>query len=336
MFMEGLLAFSSRRVAMCWRVSLCLLLSACFVPVRASADTIDSVVFISAGLTYDDGRPPKNLGTGTGFLISKDGFVVTAKHVIPNEVPAGATLVLKGTLRSTDGITRTLIPAQTIPLGVDITLLRFDPNAQPKWEYLKVSSRTVSDTKLGDIVVAWGFALNGGINRVETRVSSLVGPENTVQVGPGLVRGMSGGPVLNAGGNVVGVITGGAAGEPALTYYTPISFANPLIRDVADYMDDRPASAPTRSPREPIARNYDVVESRTIGALQNKEFSIKREAEPGRTITNVRFVTTTVSGVSDINLSVAPDRKSVTLKYVVNGGQTGSGTLIGSILTEQQ
>lgn len=312
----------------------------CFVLAAGpgKADEIEKIVFISATLTYDDGKPPKSLGTGTGFVISKNGYVVTAKHVIPSEVPAGATLVLKGSLRGPDGIARNLIPAQYVQLGVDITLLRFDPSAQPAWEYLKISSSTVSDIKLGQSVVAWGFAPNRVLNAAETKVSALIGPENTVQVGAGIVSGMSGGPIVNTAGNVIGVITGGAVGQAALTYFTPISFAKPLIGEIAEFTDERPAGArPQAAARGPIAKNYDIAESRNIGALKNKEFSITHEAVPGRTISSdPRFVPTAISGVSGINLSVAPDGKSVTLKYVVNGGQNGSGTLIGNILTEQQ
>jgi len=312
--------------------ALCLLL----VAECAKADDIEKIVFITASLTYDDGKPPRTLGTGTGFVISKNGFVVTAKHVIPTEVPAGATLVVKGSLRGPDGTARTLIPAQNVQLGVDITLLRFDPNAQAAWEYLKISSSSVSDITLGESVVAWGFAANRVINRSVTMVSALMGPENTVQVGAGIVSGMSGGPVVNIAGNVIGVITGGAVGQAALTYFTPISLARPLIGEIAEFVDDRPAPNVPAGAREPISKKYDIVESRNIGALQSKEFSITYEAVPGRKIgPDPRFVTTAVSGVSGINLSVAPDGKSITLKYVVNGGPDGSGTLIGNILTEQ-
>lgn len=303
----------------------------------AKADQIQKIVFISASLTYDDGKPPKILGNGTGFVISKNGFVVTAKHVIPSEVPAGATLVLKGSLRGPDGTPMNLIPAQSVSLGVDITLLRFDPSAQPAWEYLKISKSTVSDITLRQSVVAWGFAPNRVINAAETKVSALMGPENTVQVGAGIVSGMSGGPVINSEGNVIGVITGGAAGLAALTYFTPISLAKPLIGEVAEYVDDLPPGPRPQPAREPVLKNYDVAESRNIGALRDKEFSIPHQAVPGRVISpDPRFVPTAISGVSGINLSVAPDGKSVTLKYVVSGGPNGSGTLIGSILTEQK
>ncbi len=300
---------------------------------RAEADFLDCLVFISASLTYEDGRPEKSLGTGSGFVISKDGFVVTAKHVVPTEIPAGATLVMKGSLRSKDPPYKTLSLYQITTLGVDITLLRFDPNTQPSWEYLKVSSKKISDFRLGENVVAWGFALTEGLNRVDTKISSLTGPENTVQVGAGIVRGMSGGPVVDTSNNVVGVVTGGAKGEAALNYFTPILYANPLIRDIAEYADDQPAAAKgPASVREAIVKNYEINESRTIGALQSKPFSITKDAVAGRLITKANFVITNNSGISDISVAVADDKKSVTLKYVVKG----SGTLIGNILTEQQ
>lgn len=322
-----------------WAVCLVFLLIG-----QAKADFFDSIVFISTSLEYEDGRPAKILGTGTGFVVNKAGLVVTAKHVIPTEIPAGARLVLKGSLRTRDKLT-TLIPFQTVPLGVDISVLRFDPLAQPAWEYLKLSPKVISDLKLGDAVVAWGFALDEGLNRAETKISSLVGPENTVQVGAGLVKGMSGGPVIDTDGNVVGVITGGAAGQPALTYFTPISFANPVLRDYAEYATVKAGAgdqskSPKNQPGEPIAKNYDVAENRSIGALASKEFSITREAETGRKITQARLATTTILNVSNISVSIAKDGSAVTLTYVVtgdaNGGSVRSGTLIGSILTEQQ
>src|SRR4051812_21244708 len=103
------------RLCLCFAFSLVLFLQS------AKADFPNAIVFISASLTFEDGRPAKSLGTGTGFVINKKGYVVTAKHVIPKEVPAGATLVLTGSVRSRGNPAITLIGAEIVTLGVDIT-----------------------------------------------------------------------------------------------------------------------------------------------------------------------------------------------------------------------
>jgi hypothetical protein len=230
-----------------------------------------------------------------------------------------------------------LIGAEIVSLGVDITLLRFNPAAQESWEHLKVNS--TAELTYGKALVAWGFPLDQDLFSAPLSVAGLMGPENTVPVGAGLLKGMSGGPVLDEAGNVVGVVTAGARGEPALNYFTPITFANPLIRDLATYVNDQPKPQPNKPgvvARTPIAKNYEIFESKSIGALKSKSYTITRDADRGRTINRdtARFVATNNSGTSNVSLSVAEDGKSVTLKYEVSGGQPG--TLTGNIFTEQQ
>jgi S1-C subfamily serine protease len=303
----------------------------------ARADFLDALVYITTSLEYADGRIQRS-GEGTGFVINKQGFVVTAKHLVPKEVPEGATLILRGSLRSRDNPSFKLISAEVVPLGVDITLLRFDPASRPSWEYLKISPKKLSDIQLGETVVAWGFALNQSLNRGETKVQSILGPENTIQVGGGIFAGMSGGPVTDLSNDVIGVVTGGARGLATMNFYTPISLADPLIHQFAEYAGTglAPSGGAAAPVNNPIAKNYEIVESRHIGALSSKAYSVTREAESGREITAAKFVATTVSGVSDISVAVSQDRKSVTLRYVVNGGADGTGTLLGNIFTEQR
>src|SRR5262249_33232319 len=135
------------------------------------AEFQDALVFITTSLEYSDGTTRK-LGAGSGFVISRQGHVVTADHLIRNEVPAGAKLNITGSLRSPDNPAVKLVQVELVALGVDITLLRFDPNARQAWEYLKISRKKIGDTKLGDQVVAWGFALDQGLTRGQTQVQA--------------------------------------------------------------------------------------------------------------------------------------------------------------------
>jgi S1-C subfamily serine protease len=304
-----------------WSIALLIGL----VPSLARGDIEDSIVHIQVSFKYADGRV-EQLPSGSGFLIDRVGRVVTAQHVIPKVIPAGATLVIEGTTRSPGNPRRPLYVAQNVDLRADIALVRFDPQAQASWPYLKISRRT-TDLPVRTPLVAWGFAFDGGLTGADTRVESALGVQDTVRVGAGIHPGMSGGPMLDKNDHVVGVITGGAAGVQTINFYTPIYKAKPLIESFAEYV----------GPEGPVVRTFEVRENHDIGQLPSQAYSVPFYADSGLQITNARFDDLRAAGVSDVTLTVAGDGKSVTLSYVVRGGSARNvGTVFGKIITEQK
>jgi serine protease Do len=174
---------------------------------------------------------------GTGFIISKDGIVVTNRHVVP-ETEAEITVVMS------DG---TELPAEVIgrtnnsdPL--DIAFLKI---TDTKGKELVPANLGDSDkVQVGDRVVAIGNALGQFQNTVTSGIISGYGRDieasdggganveslqNLFQTDAAINSGNSGGPLVNSASEVIGINVATARADN-------ISFAIP-INDVKSLID---------------------------------------------------------------------------------------------------
>ncbi|MFC6661176.1 S1C family serine protease [Deinococcus multiflagellatus] len=139
-------------------------------------------------------------GVGTGVLISPDGLVLTAYHVIQ-----GATVL---SVQTED---RTRYVAQVVGYNDqdDLALLRVSvPAGTP---YLRLAAARPA---VGDIALAIG---NGNGAFLKTKVGRLTGldsdagradfPPGTLELNAPLIPGDSGGPVVNARGELTGIVS---------------------------------------------------------------------------------------------------------------------------------
>ncbi len=169
-----------------------------------------SVVRISVAL--ESGRPGS---TGSGFVVSEDGYIATNAHVValtasgnPEDFDPDAVEV---TVHLSEGaaLEATVIG---VDLGRDLAVLQIDAdNLKP------VKLGTTGAVVVGDQVVAVGNALglgdaptvttgivsatNRAIELTNTRLSGLI------QTDAAINPGNSGGPLLNANGEVIGINT---------------------------------------------------------------------------------------------------------------------------------
>jgi hypothetical protein len=119
----------------------CIILSVLLVVVSngcIAAAPKDAIVKIKVGFEFPDGQQTWS-STASGFLVSKDGIVVTAKHVLDIKTPANATLVIEGASPSKDSKYYRLYAYDPAPANVDITTLRFSPALRNDWQFLNVS-----------------------------------------------------------------------------------------------------------------------------------------------------------------------------------------------------
>lgn len=185
------------------------------------------------GFFYEPaGKVRKTLGGGTGFFISKDGYILTNKHVVsdPNAeysviLSSGKELI--GKILAYDPTTdlavmRAYSDANT-PYN-EATPLSFVPNT--------------GDLQVGSFVVAIGNALAEFQNTLTFGVVSGLGrsiqAENqlggNVEALSGLIQtdtainpGNSGGPLLNLNGKVVGINTAVSQGANGIGFAIPLS-----------------------------------------------------------------------------------------------------------------
>ncbi|HTS52499.1 MAG TPA: serine protease [Burkholderiales bacterium] len=137
--------------------------------------------------------------TGSGFAVSHATHIVTNAHVV---MQCKSLRVLAGTQQSS---ARVLAADPDVDLAVLQTSL-----SVPK----TVAVRSQPALRLGESVIAFGFPLTGALsqggNLTTGNVSALAGLHDDpkyIQVTAPVQPGNSGGPLLDGGGNLVGVIT---------------------------------------------------------------------------------------------------------------------------------
>jgi putative serine protease PepD len=180
-------------------------------------------------------------GTGSGFIISTDGYILTNNHVAGPSGNGGTIEVLFG-----DGskATGTLVGANP---GYDLAVVKVDKTGLPA-----ISLGTSGDLKVGDAVIAVGSPL--GLQGTVTSgiVSALNRPVtaggegetafiNAIQTDAAINPGNSGGPLLNASGSVIGInsaiasmgsSSSGQPGSIGLGFAIPIDTAKRIANEL--------------------------------------------------------------------------------------------------------
>ena len=173
-------------------------------------------------------------GTGSGFVISKQGHVITNYHVVEGHNKVQVTLFR----RTEQGYEKQELKKNRIlalqPLR-DIALLQLDLS-EIKGELPEpVVINDDDDLRVGDLVFAIGNPL--GLERSVTQgiVSSAtrtMGHMRLIQTDASINPGNSGGPLFNARGEVVGIVCAGA------TFFDGLAFGIPSS-DLVDFLVHR-------------------------------------------------------------------------------------------------
>jgi Do/DeqQ family serine protease len=172
-------------------------------------------------------QPRTQAGLGTGFVVRKEGVIVTNAHVV-----AGANKV---SVMARDG---TVYPAKV--LGADET---------NDIAVLKIDAKSLSEVKLGNsnalAIGEWAIAIGnpfGLDNTVTVGVVSATGRadvgiatyENFIQTDASINPGNSGGPLVNLRGEVIGINTAIVATGQGIGFAIP---ANMVKRVTGQLMD---------------------------------------------------------------------------------------------------
>lgn len=177
-------------------------------PGQVYAQNVDAVVMISCEVVYTQfGQTGTGTSTGSGFIISEDGYVVTNHHVVEG---ANAITIITHTGEE--------IPAQLVGSDSinDVALLKADAAQLP---YVSLGSS--SALAVGDQVVAIGNPLGeltstmtvGYVSGKERAVTTDGVTINMLQTDAAINSGNSGGPLFNMKGQVVGITTAKYSGN---------------------------------------------------------------------------------------------------------------------------
>ena len=204
-----------------------------YTPAQVYAMSVDGVVIINTKVSYTEyGQTSVGISTGSGFVISGDGYVVTNYHV----VESGESI----TVGTNDGAE---YAAELIGYDDtnDVALLKVQATGL---HYLPLGD---SDALIvGDQVAAVGNPLGeltstltvGYISAKERDVNTDGFAINMLQTDAAINSGNSGGPLLNMRGEVIGITTAKYSGTSSSgATIEGVGFAIP-INDVVDLLSD--------------------------------------------------------------------------------------------------
>jgi len=165
-------------------------------------------------------REDDGVATGTGFLIDREGSIVTNDHVAAGGSRISVRFGQKG--RRIDARVVGRDP------GTDLALLRIDPKAA------RFDPLPLGDSKsvhVGDTAIAIGnpFGLErsltlGVVSSTDREIDAPDGTpiDHAVQTDAAINPGNSGGPLLDAAGHVIGVNSQGRGGASGIAFAVPV------------------------------------------------------------------------------------------------------------------
>ena len=204
-------------------------------PAEIYQNNVNAVVgIVSEGTTTNVwGQASSIASSGTGFVISDDGYILTNYHV----VKGGDNL----TVQLYDG---TEYPARVVGyenLTCDVALLKIEAEDLPTVQF-----GSSDDLMVGEEVCTIGNPLGeltytltvGYVSAKERAINTDGSPINMMQIDATINAGNSGGPLFDMAGNVVGIVTAKYSGSTSSgTTVEGLGFALP-IGDVMEILDD--------------------------------------------------------------------------------------------------
>ena len=214
--------------------------------VEAASKSIDAVVHVkntsssrggysALDFFFNRQAPENRIGTGSGVIVSPDGYIITNNHVIENatkiEVTTNNNKVYEAKLIGTDQST-------------DIAVLKI--NSKDKLPYLFFGNS--ENTKIGEWVLAVGNPFNltstvtAGIISAKSRDLNENDRKNQsfIQTDAAVNMGNSGGALVNTRGELIGIntaITSMSGGFVGYSFAVPSNIARKIFEDILEFGD---------------------------------------------------------------------------------------------------
>ncbi len=205
---------------------------------KVAKDVLPSVVSVTTTLVTTNGYfQSTSQGAGTGVIISKDGYILTNKHVV-------------------NGASQLSIVMNDGSVHKDVKLIGVDPLNDLAFLKMDKPTKIIIPAKLGDSskaqvgqkVLAIGNALGEFKNSVTSGIISGKGRpitaqggtvsgeslENLLQTDASINPGNSGGPLVDLSGQVIGINTAIAADSQGIGFAIPVNAAKGLIKGLVE------------------------------------------------------------------------------------------------------
>ena len=273
------------------------------------AANVNSVVSIrtsaTAGYNFF-GQPVQSASAGSGFVLSKDGYILTNYHVVKNAETVTVTLY------SGDEFEARYIGGEE---DYDIAVIKVEAeDLQP------VTLGDSATLNVGDHVLAIGnplgeltFSMSGGMVSCVDRAINVDGtPFNMIQTDTSINPGNSGGPLFNQYGEVVGIVSAKYSQSSNGTSVEGLGFAIPMndvfsmVKDIManGYVSNRAylgITPQTLTEGTAAQFHYDVTSGVFINYVEPDSAAAKAGLKMGDVITKVDG--TAIKTVEDLNLA---------------------------------
>ncbi|MBR1801787.1 trypsin-like peptidase domain-containing protein [Candidatus Saccharibacteria bacterium] len=199
----------------------------------------DSVVSITTEVRTQSfwGTESTGQAAGTGFILSEDGYIMTNKHVVEDARTVSVTL--------SNGKTYSNVKVVGLDPLNDSAILKVD-NPENFKPVTLGDSKTIN---VGQQVIVIGNALGEYSNSVTSGIVSGTGREliasdssgsayerltDMIQTDAAINGGNSGGPLVNAAGEVIGIATAYASSSQTIGFVIPIANVKGIIKNVLE------------------------------------------------------------------------------------------------------
>ena len=178
---------------------------------------------------------------GTGFVVSKDGYILTNAHVVSESGQAASTVtvIFKGDGTQGTQVEGTVLGADE---STDVAVIKVDPSQTPALVPIPLGDS--SKATVGEAVVAIGnplgldFSLSSGVVSATNR--ELQSPNGAtisggIQTDAAINPGNSGGPLIDANGKVIGIneqIDSQSGGNEGIGFAVPINTAVQVMEQI--------------------------------------------------------------------------------------------------------
>lgn len=187
----------------------------------------------------ENGTEEREVGGGSGFIVSNDGMIVTNRHVVEDEEARYSILLNDGTAYNVDVLAR--------DPQLDIAILKITDPLESSLSFVTFGDS--ESLKLGQAVIAIGNALAEFRNSVSVGVisglsRSIVASDGmghneqldqVIQTDAAINPGNSGGPLLNIDGEVIGVNVATSRGADNIGFALPAHVVKKVVDSVREH-----------------------------------------------------------------------------------------------------
>ena len=264
---------------------------------------------------YRNSEPTPQVGTGSGVIITEDGYIVTNNHVIDKAAELEVTLnnnkTYKAKLVGTDS-------------KMDIALLKVDtPDKLPFATF-----GNSDDIKVGEWVLAVGNPYNltstvtAGIVSAKARNLSKDGLQSFIQTDAAVNPGNSGGALVNTKGQLVGIntmITSMTGSYVGYSFAVPSNITRKIIEDIMEYGNVQRGVLGVSGGElnSKAAKEYGITDTQGfyVNGVSENSGAKKAGIKVGDVI--IKIDDKAINGFSDINAAVVTKRPNDVVKVAV-------------------